>query len=223
MSQISAVIPLLLLFVPAILTAVAVVREKELGSITNFYVTPVTRLEYLLGKQLPYVAIAMVSFVMLVALAFAFGLLGLFGNPLLLFIALFVYLAATSEASAVQMREVARGIRTGDAMITHFESLSPASRVHDAIECLIKTTQHEFPVVDGAGRLRGVLTRTEMIKALRESGPDTPVIDVRVDMDDRSVARLRDVLDAYKARQPYYLDCIREPRNAKAEEEAFPA
>jgi ribosome-dependent ATPase len=73
-AMVPGVIPLLLLFVPAILTALAVVREKELGSITNFYVTPVTRLEFLLGKQLPYVAIAMVSFGILLALAvLAFG------------------------------------------------------------------------------------------------------------------------------------------------------
>jgi predicted transcriptional regulator len=46
------------------------------------------------------------------------------------------------------------------------------------VQCLIRTTQHEFPVVDGAGRLRGVLTRDEMIKALKERGPETPVIEV---------------------------------------------
>lgn len=57
-----AVIPLLLIFIPAILTALSVVREKELGTITNFYVTPVTRLEFLLGKQLPYIVVSMVSF-----------------------------------------------------------------------------------------------------------------------------------------------------------------
>ena len=60
---------LLLAMIPAILMALAVVREKELGSITNLYVTPVTRLEFILGKQLPYVALAMVSFAILVALA----------------------------------------------------------------------------------------------------------------------------------------------------------
>ena len=112
------------------------------------------------------------------AVAFALGLLGLFGNPLLIFIALFVYLAASSEAHAVQLREVSRGMIAGDAMITRFESLSPSSVVEDAVQALIHTTQHEFPVVDGAGRLRGVLTRDDMIKALRERGPDTPVLDV---------------------------------------------
>ena len=55
--MVPAVIPLLLLLIPAMLTALSVVREKELGSIINFYVTPVTRLEFLLGKQLPYVAL----------------------------------------------------------------------------------------------------------------------------------------------------------------------
>lgn len=110
------------------------------------------------------------------AVAFGLGLLGLFWNPLLIFIALFVYLGASSEAHAVQMREVSRGMLVGDAMITQFESLSPNSRVGDAVDCLIRTTQHEFPVTDGAGRLRGILTRDDMIRALGESGPDTPVL-----------------------------------------------
>ncbi len=112
------------------------------------------------------------------AVAFALGLLGLFGNPLLLFIALFVYLGAASESHAVQMREVSRGVIVSDAMITHFESLSPASVLEDAVRCLLQTTQHEFPVVDGSGRLRGVLTRDDMIRALRDRGPETPVLEV---------------------------------------------
>ena len=53
---------LLLALFPAILMALAIVREKELGSITNLYVTPVTRIEFLLGKQIPYIGVAMVEF-----------------------------------------------------------------------------------------------------------------------------------------------------------------
>ncbi len=64
-AMVPAVIPLLLIFIPAILMALGVVREKELGSITNLYVTPVTRLEFLLGKQLPYIAVAMISFILM--------------------------------------------------------------------------------------------------------------------------------------------------------------
>ena len=68
-AMVPAMIPLLLLMIPAILTALSVVREKELGSIVNLYVTPVTRLEFLLGKQIPYVALAMTNFLLLTALA----------------------------------------------------------------------------------------------------------------------------------------------------------
>lgn len=63
-----AIIPILLLLIPAMLTALSVVREKELGSIINFYVTPTTPLEFLLGKQLPYVALAMFNFLLLTLL-----------------------------------------------------------------------------------------------------------------------------------------------------------
>nr|WP_298412172.1 ribosome-associated ATPase/putative transporter RbbA [uncultured Halomonas sp.] len=73
-AMVPAVIPMLLMMIPAMLTALGVVREKEMGSITNFYVTPVTRTEFLLGKQLPYVALGMVNFLIMVALAvFVFG------------------------------------------------------------------------------------------------------------------------------------------------------
>ena len=70
------IIPLLLIMIPAVLAALAVVREKELGSIVNFYVTPVTRLEFLLGTQLPYVVLAFGNFLLLVGFALA-----VFGVP----------------------------------------------------------------------------------------------------------------------------------------------
>ncbi len=64
-AMVPAVIPLLMLLIPALLMALGVVREKELGSITNLYVTPVTRLEFLIGKQLPYVAVCMASYLLM--------------------------------------------------------------------------------------------------------------------------------------------------------------
>ena len=67
--MVPAVIPMLLLLIPAMLTTLSVVREKELGSIVNFYVTPVTRLEFLIGKQLPYVVLGMLNFLLLTLLA----------------------------------------------------------------------------------------------------------------------------------------------------------
>lgn len=109
--------------------------------------------------------------------AILLGIAGLFGNPLLLFIALFVYLGAAGEAHDVQVRDASRGLLAEAAAVTRFESLSPLASVDDAVQALLRTTQHEFPVVDGAGRLRGVLTRQGIIQALRERGPQTPVME----------------------------------------------
>ncbi len=68
-AMVPAVIPLLLLMIPAILAALSVVREKELGSITNLYVTPMSRMEFILGKQLPYIGFSVVSYAMLLLMA----------------------------------------------------------------------------------------------------------------------------------------------------------
>ncbi len=76
-AMVPAMIPILLLLIPAILAALSVVREKELGTIVNFFATPVTRVEFLLGKQLPYVALAMVNYGLLTLLAVT-----LFGVPI---------------------------------------------------------------------------------------------------------------------------------------------
>lgn len=77
MAMVPAVIPMLLMMIPSMLTALSVVREKELGSIINLYVTPVTRTEFLLGKQLPYIALAMFNFLILTLLSVT-----VFGVPL---------------------------------------------------------------------------------------------------------------------------------------------
>ena len=76
-AMVPAVIPMLLMMIPAMLTALSVVREKELGSIINLYVTPVTRSEFLLGKQLPYIALAMFNFFVMCLLAVT-----IFGVPI---------------------------------------------------------------------------------------------------------------------------------------------
>lgn len=68
-AMVPAVIPLLLLLIPAMLSTLSVVREKDLGSIINFYVTPTTRLEFLLGKQLLYVGLGFLNFLLLALLA----------------------------------------------------------------------------------------------------------------------------------------------------------
>ena len=95
-AMVPAVIPLLLVFIPAILMALGVVREKELGSITNLYVTPVTRLEFVIGKQLPYILVSMISFFGLVALAiYVFGV-PLKGSLWALSVAALLYVITTT-------------------------------------------------------------------------------------------------------------------------------
>src|SRR5690606_37087834 len=90
-AMVPAVIPLLLLMLPAMLAALSVVREKELGSIINLYVTPVTRTEFLIGKQLPYIGLAMVNFLVMCLLAVtAFGV-PMTGSFLVLSAATFIY------------------------------------------------------------------------------------------------------------------------------------
>ncbi len=90
-AMIPAVIPMLLMMIPAMLSALSVVREKELGSILNLYVTPVTRLEFLLGKQVPYVALGMLNFALLTVLAATVFGLPVKGSLLALSLAALVY------------------------------------------------------------------------------------------------------------------------------------
>jgi hypothetical protein len=110
--------------------------------------------------------------------AFGLGFLGLFGNPLLVFIAIFIFIAASQETYASAMSEAAQGASMLQATITSFEKLDTGATVRTAAAALLATTQTEFPVTDGAGRLRGVLTRDGIVRALSTTGPETPVIDV---------------------------------------------
>lgn len=105
-------------------------------------------------------------------LALAMGILGLVvGNPFLLLIAFFVFVAAGSERADEAMKTLARGLMARDAMITEFETLAPDDSLEAAATALIRTTQHEFPVVDRVtGAPVGLLTRTALYRAL-DSGP----------------------------------------------------
>jgi stage IV sporulation protein FB len=132
--------------------------------------------------------------------AFGLGFLGLFGNPILLLIAIFVFMAASHETYAVELGEATRGVAMQRATITSFTSLRTGSTVADAVEALLKTTQREFPVTDEAGRLRGVLTRDGMIRALSESGPDTPVLQV-MDRDIPTISQRAPLAEAVKLLQ----------------------
>ncbi len=112
------------------------------------------------------------------ALAVALGFAGFFGNPILIFIAIFVYMAAGAEDEAVAFRSATAGTTVADAMVTTYASLPLTATVADAVDCLLRTTQEEFPVVDGWGRPAGIVTRPDLIAALRDKGERASVIDV---------------------------------------------
>lgn len=89
-------IMLLLVLIPSMLTAVGVVREKEMGSITNLYATPVTGLEFVLGKQIPYIVIAMISFASLVLLSLFLFHVPIKGSVAALTVGALLYVIATT-------------------------------------------------------------------------------------------------------------------------------
>src|SRR5690606_27392114 len=95
-AMVPAVIPLLLMMLPAMLAALSVVREKELGSIINLYVTPVTRAEFLIGKQLPYIALAMINYLAMCLLAVTLFQVPITGSFLVLTAATFIYVVCST-------------------------------------------------------------------------------------------------------------------------------
>ncbi len=97
---------------------------------------------------------------------------------ILLLVAVFIFIAAGQEASFTRYRESTRGLPASAAMVTRFRSLKRSSTLQDAIELLLSGFQHDFPVVDDAGRVIGILTRTDLISALSEHGKTHPVSSV---------------------------------------------
>jgi Zn-dependent protease/predicted transcriptional regulator len=102
-------------------------------------------------------------------MAFLFGAVGLFTNPMLLFIAFFVWIGAAQEAAAVQMKTALGGCLVRDAMQTEFRTLSPQDSLGEAARLLLAGSQQDFPVVEH-GRLAGMLPHATLLRALGEQG-----------------------------------------------------
>ncbi|ETX16617.1 protease [Roseivivax halodurans JCM 10272] len=136
-------------------------------------------------------------------IAFGLGFLGLFsGNILLVLVATFVFLAASAENSEVSQRSVAEGLSARDAMITEFERLAPEDTLATAGQALIRTTQHEFPVLAPDGTLAGFLTRDALFRAMAEGERTRPVGEImRRDIPSVALAApLPSILDALGSR-----------------------
>jgi Zn-dependent protease len=110
-------------------------------------------------------------------MAALFGFIGLFGNPMLLLIALFVWIGAGQEAAAVEMKSSFAGVRVREAMLTDFRALSSGQTVGEAARLLLAGSQQDFPVVED-GRVLGVLNRVRLFEALQGRSADTLVTEV---------------------------------------------
>jgi len=107
-------------------------------------------------------------------MALLFGFIGLQGNPMLIFIALFVWIGAGQEASMVQMKSALAGIPVRRAMLTNFRTLTPLNTLGEAADLIISGSQQDFPVVGDRG-LEGLLTRSDLVKALTTHGRQAAV------------------------------------------------
>lgn len=132
-------------------------------------------LRALLALRLNYARATNIAATIGQGFAFVLGFIGLFSNPLLVFVAVFIYLGAAGEASFAQMRDVSSGLPVASAMVTEFKALTEESTLDEAIEAVLATSQHDFPVVGPGGEVRGVLSRGDLVAALRKSGAATPV------------------------------------------------
>lgn len=134
-------------------------------------------LRALLATRMEYTRATQVAATLGQSMAFFFGFLGIVGNPLLLFIALFVWLGASQEASMVQIRSALAGIPVSRAMITEFRSVAPGDTLATVVDLLLDGAQQDFPVVDG-GRMVGIVLGRDLSSALQQRGPDGRVDDV---------------------------------------------
>jgi len=111
------------------------------------------------------------------AIAFMFGFIGIFGNPFLVFIALFVWIGAAQEANMTQLRSALSAIPVRTAMITDFKTLATGDTLGQAVDLILRGSQHDFPVI-GTNGVEGILLRSDLMVALSKDGIEGRVADV---------------------------------------------
>jgi len=131
-------------------------------------------LRALLATRLDYARATQIAASVGQSLALLLALIGMLANPVLLFIALFVWIGAAQEAGDVRMKSMLNGISVAKAMLTDFQSLTPEDSIQRAIQLILAGSQHDFPVVD-KDRVVGVLTRTDLLNSVARAGGEGTV------------------------------------------------
>ncbi len=149
-------------------------------------------LRALLALRLDYTQATQIAASVGQGLAFLFGFIGLFSNPFLVFIALFVWIGAQSEARMVRLKTSLEGIPVQRAMLTNFEILTPGDRLSTVIDYVLAGDQKDFPVVVD-GQVVGILTQTGLLDGLRRYGDQSRVDNVM--RDDFKTADSLDMLE----------------------------
>ena len=148
-AMVPVTIGLLLIFIPAVLTALSVVREKELGSIANLYVTPVTRTEFLLGKQMPYVGVGMLSFVLMTLMAVTVFGVPIKGDLLALALGALLYVVTTTGIgllmSAFTRTQIAALFATAIATMLPATQFSGMMQPVSSLTGMAAVIGHVFP------------------------------------------------------------------------------
>jgi Zn-dependent protease/predicted transcriptional regulator len=134
-------------------------------------------LRALLAMRLEYNRATQIAATLGKGLALLFGAIGLFSNPFLVFIAFFVWIGASQEASLVQMKTILGGIPVGRAAITNFHILSPRDTLRRAVDLILAGTQGDFPVVENEVVV-GVVTRSAVLSALSSHDQTTPIANI---------------------------------------------
>jgi Zn-dependent protease/CBS domain-containing protein len=131
----------------------------------------------LLAMRMEYTRATQIAATLGQGMAMLLGLFGVLGNPMLLFIAFFVWIGAGQEAGMVQVKSALGGIPVQRAMITDFETVTPHDPLSRPVQILLTRSQTDFPVVDPFG-IVGILTRADLIAGLARNGEALTVRDV---------------------------------------------
>lgn len=131
-------------------------------------------LRALLGLKLEYTRATQIAAGIGQGLALLFGFVGLLYDPILLFIALFVFIGAGQETNMAQMKTALGGIPISRAMLTDFQYLSPQDTLERAMQLILATSQHDFPVIENS-QVIGILAREDLIKGLTKYGQNAAV------------------------------------------------